>query len=332
MRQAYMESLVINIRFFVRSAKEFPILPNMSSSLRHLNALRAFEAAARHSSFAKAAGELHISHSVVSEHVKNLELWLGTELFIRHGNRITLSEDGRSLLPHLTKAFQILRDACYGLLRMSQSGALTIVAEPAIATRILRQRISAFCTEFPHVEVDLIPAWQAPQLGEGHADMIIHFDTRMPASGAVVRKLFPIDGYPACTSELKEQLMSRNGEVDYSDLPLIHDNGRQIWQQWYSTFYPDCMAWQHGRVHSNLSLAIEAAVDGEGVVLADDILCARELKSGALVKLDARETRCIWYSMAVAKDTSPNTAVVSFQNWLIEKNLERAQDVESVNG
>ncbi|MCB4457991.1 LysR family transcriptional regulator [Leisingera sp. McT4-56] len=287
----------------------------MLGSLRHLNALRAFEAAARHSSFARAAAELNVSHSVISQHIKTLEQWLGTELFRRLGNRVELSEDGRALLPQVSNGFQVLNDACDGLLRMTQSGTLVVSAEPALASLWLRKRITEFCEEYPKIDIDLRPAWQPPQLGEGHADVVIHFETRQSAGEGQQQRLFPIIGFPACTPELHNRLLA-DGPCDWNSVPLVHDNGREIWHKWFSAHQPSSLCWQEGRVYSDLSLAIEAAVDGEGVVLADEVLCAKALQSGALVKLDPRQIECVWYTVASPNSTREGTAADSFVSWL----------------
>ncbi|PRY75861.1 LysR family transcriptional regulator [Marivita geojedonensis] len=297
----------------------FRYAATMTTSLRHLNALRAFEAAARHQSISRAADELNVSHSVVSQHVKNLEAWFGTELFTRSGNRIVLSEDGRALLPRISGGFQTLSDACSDLLRATQKGTLTISAEPALASLWLRKRITEFCDLFPKIDIDLRPAWQPPQLGEGHADLIIHFETRLPAAGVKRHRLFPIDGYPACAPGVRDRLLSQDGKIDWSDAPLIHDNGREIWHNWFVEHEPGKIRWQQGRVYSDLSLAIDAAVDEEGIVLADDILCAKEMKSGMLVRLDDRQIRCVWYSVATPRRASRKAAVDTFTVWLLEK-------------
>lgn len=291
----------------------------MSTSLRHLNALRAFEAAARHQSIAKAAAELNVSHSVISQHVKNLEAWFGTDLFIRSGNRITLSDDGWALLPRVSGGFQILKDACSDMLRATQKGTLTVSAEPALASLWLRKRITEFCEEFPKVDIDLRPAWQPPRLGEGHADLIVHFETRLPSAGVRKHQLFPIDGYPACSPELFDRLKVLEEGVNWSEAPLVHDNGREIWQKWFATHEPGNVQWEKGRVYSDLSLAIDAALDGEGIILADETLCAREVKSGSLVKLDDRQIRCVWYAIAVPRQATRKPAADTFAAWLIDQ-------------
>lgn len=300
----------------------------MKGSLRHLNALHAFEAAARHSSFAKAAAELNISHSVVSQHVKNLELWLDTKLFVRGGNRIDLTGDGRQLAPQIAHGLQILRDACDGMLRLTQSGVVKVSAEPAIASRWLRKRITEFGKEFPKIDVELKPAWRPPVLGDDHTDIIVHFEERIPLEGTNRARLFPIDGFPACAPQLLDRIERKDAVADFSALPLVHDNGRHIWYDWFLKHIPENEQWEVGKVYSDLSLAIDAAVDAEGVILADDIICRKEIDQGNLVKLDDRINRCTWYCIAVADDTQPNSAVAAFQNWLIaEASTDEDTDV-----
>lgn len=288
----------------------------MANSLRHLNALKAFEAAAKHSSFSKAALELNVSHSVVSQHIKNLEQWLGIELFTRHGNRIELSEEAHKLLPQVANAFQTLRDACDGVRHSNLATNITISAEPAIASRWLRIRITQFCKEYPFINVILKPAWEAPVLGDQGADIVVHFEERLSALGTHTKRLFAIDGFPACSAKMHEQLTSQNTDITLSQLPLIHDNGHEIWRKWFEKYLPEHSAWEHGQVYSDLSLAIDAAIDGEGVILADEVLCQKELASGALIKLDERSTRCTWCSSAFDKSSNKLKTITELVEWL----------------
>lgn len=298
----------------------------MKRPLRHLNALRAFEAAARHSSFAKAALDLNVSHSVVSQHIKNLEEWFGTELFIRYGNRIELSEDGKTLIPHVASAFEMLRDACDNLLHLSRVGTVVVSAEPAISSHWLRRKITEFCAKYPKIEVDLKPAWRPPELGEDHADVVIHFEQRLSVTGGVQERLFPIDGFPACSPELYHEVKFSDHLANFSHLPLVHDNGRHIWYHWFAQFTPDSNQWEEGKVYSDLALAIDAAVDGEGIFLADDILCEKEMKAGQLVQLDDRKIRCTWYRIAIEEDTPTHSPVAAFRNWVLKSSAEVSYD------
>lgn len=291
----------------------------MHSSLRHLNALRAFEAAARHSSISKAAAELNVSHSVVSQHVRNLEEWFGTKLFKRTGNRIELTIEGRQFEPQVAHGLQLLSDACSNLLQSSQVGSIVISAEPALATRWLRRKLTQFSEQFPKIDCHMRADWQVPDLIEGQVDVAIHFEERIQRLQADSSQLFPLEGFPACAPDVYEKIDFSNGPNDFLKLPVIHDNGRHIWQQWFSEHAPDSELWKSGNVLSDLALAIDAAVDGEGVFLADKVICKRELNSGLLKPIDNRSIHCTWYRIATGQNIAQNSPAMTFRNWLVSE-------------
>ncbi len=296
--------------------------------MKHLNALRAFEAAARHESFSKAAAELHVSHTVVGQHVRNLEEWLCAPLFVRHKNWIELTEEGRMLAPRIAEGMQILSDACDAFQPSSRQSVIEVVAEPAISSRWLRRLIVEFQKDNPGIEINLRSAWSPPARTAAGWDMVVHFERRIPGSRRATNRLFPIDGFPACSPELLLQIKAEQSPLDIGSLPLIHDHGTTIWRQWFEKFDPTSTAWETGRIHSDLSLAIDAAVDGEGVILADNIICKRELATGSLVKIDERTVRCAWYCSMVSLDRRVPPALRLFQTWLMEcaKNARNDQD------
>lgn len=282
-----------------------------------LNAIRAFEAAARHESLAKAASELGVSHTVVSRHVRNLEQWLEAPLFVRSGNRVVLTEDARAASPKVTAAFQSINDTFDALRGAPRRSRIRVRAEPAFATRWLRRHAHGFRAEHPHFEIDIEAARTLPNRWDGMADVVIHFEERLPAAAGTALRLFPIDAYPACSAAFAG--LSAGAPVDLRALPLVHDHGLDMWRAWFARYEPGSEAWRNGRVYSDLSLAIDAAVDGEGVFLADDIVCATELETGALVRLDDRTLRCTWYGAAFAEATASAPAIAAFRSWLIRQ-------------
>lgn len=291
----------------------------MFNSIRHLNALRAFEAAARHKSIASAAQELHVSHSVVSQHVRNLEEWFGLKLFERLGNRIELTEHARQLEPQIAHGYQILNDACENMLRLTHKGTINISAEPAIASRWLRKKLTAFSKKFPNIECNLRSEWRAPSIDDEHVDIIVHFEERFEHANIRYTNLFTVEGFPACAPEVFDQLAGGYSENGFSDFPLIHDNGRHIWQHWYAEHERGDESWKVGSVHSDLALAIDAAVDGEGIFLADKIICARELANGTLKVLDERTSRCTRYCVAVDEQSHGKSIVETFKIWIVDQ-------------
>ncbi|MDO6728201.1 LysR family transcriptional regulator [Cognatishimia sp. 1_MG-2023] len=296
----------------------------MKNNLQYLNAMRAFEAAARHVSFAAASSELNVSHSVISRHVRNLELWYEVDLFVRSGNHVELSEEGHVLFSEIRKPFQVLRDASEKFTARTRNNkvSLTVSAEPAVAARWLRRQITAYCDEVKNVEVDLLPTWR-PQGAEGtKTDLAVHFAGRLPGAENAEESLFPVLGYPACSPKLIEGLES---DCDFDtlaeQLPLVHDNGRRIWQNWFAQHRPGSDLWEEGKVYTDFSLAIGAAVDGEGIILADDIICASEFRNGSLVRIDERGTKCTEYVISQLADKSTQSAAEALKNWLIKMAL-----------
>lgn len=288
----------------------------MADATSYLNAVRAFEAAARHESIAKAAAELCVSHTVVSRHIKNLEAWLETKLFERKGNRIVLTRNARMIAPKITAAFLSINESFESLRSSRPEWHLRVSAEPAFATKWLRRRIKEFQNEFPRIELDIVALRRPTDIHGSDTDVIIHFDKRLPAKEAGEHRLFPIDGYPACSPEILTEHGEEEGKPEFPGLPLVHDHGHEIWRDWFLKYVPGCDDWRHGRIYSDLSLAIDAAIDGEGVILADDILCAKEIRTGALVKLDDRVLRCAWYCAVYNNATVSTPAVNAFRSWL----------------
>ncbi|MEM7225630.1 MAG: LysR substrate-binding domain-containing protein [Pseudomonadota bacterium] len=284
----------------------------MSGRLPPLSALRTFEAAAHWESFAKAADDLCVSQSAVSQQIRILEEDLQVRLFERLGNRVALTEDGRALGARLSEAFEIIAEACAQTTRSKGKAALRISAETAFASRWLRPRLADFRAAHPEIQVTL----QAGATGDPSADIAVHFEKRLNEATHGVERLFPIDGYPACAPAFLMQNPDIHAPEDIARLPLIHDNTRMIWRRWFARFLPGSEAWRSGYVYSDLALAIDAAADGDGVFLADDRLCAREIASGALVHALSETVRCAWYALAIHHERAGDRPVQAFAEWL----------------
>jgi LysR family glycine cleavage system transcriptional activator len=290
----------------------------MARRLPPLSALRTFEAAAHWESFAKAADDLCVSQSAVSQQIRTLEEWLQVRLFLRLGNRVALTEEGRALGSRLSEAFEIIAEACAQTTRSKGTAAVHISAETAFASRWLRPRLAEFREANPDIQVYLKAGGELGSASTDTMDIIIHFEKRLNDATHAIDRLFPIDGYPACSPGFLEKNPDIREPADICRFPLIHDNSRMIWRRWFDRFVPGSEAWQGGYVYSDLSLAIDAATDGDGVFLADDLLCAREIASGALIKVLPETVRCAWYCTAVHHERKSNLSVQAFRGWLHE--------------
>ena len=288
----------------------------MKYRLPPLSTLRAFESASRHENFARAADELCVSHSAISQHIRVLEDYLQVKLFGRLGNRVELTEEGRALRPRVGEAFEIMAEACAYAGRLSEERSISISAEPAFATRWLRPRLAEFRTANPDISVYLNAGWDQGSAQGSNADIVIYFESWLNETSYKLDRLFPIDGYPACSPKFLEENPTIREPSSLCELPLIHDNTRTVWRRWFSEFVPGSEAWKNGYVYTDLSLAIDAALDGEGIFLADDILCAHEIDSGSLVKALPETIRCAWYCIAVRSERATDPAVQAFSEWI----------------
>ena len=288
----------------------------MARRIPPLSALRAFESAAHWESFAKAADDLCVSQSAVSQQIRSLEDWLEVSLFSRLGNRVALTEEGRALGSRLSEAFEIIDEACARATRSKRTAAVHVSAEAAFASRWLRPRLAAFREAHPDIDLFLRVGGEPGSAGLEATDIVVHFEKRLNDATYSVERLFPIDGYPACSPSFLDEHPNIRKPSDICGLPLIHDNSRMIWRRWFERFAPGSETWRSGYVYSDLSLAIDAATDGEGVFLADDLLCAQEIASGAFVKALPETLRCAWYCSGTHHERAGIQSVRIFRDWL----------------
>ena len=145
----------------------------MSRRLPPLNALRAFEAAARHLSFTKAADELHVTQAAVSHQIKALEEWLGLPLFRRMNRALALTEAGQSYLPPVREAMDTLSQATDRLIRADSSGTLTISTMPSFASKWLVPRLMRFQKRHPEMDVRVHSTAQVVDFARHDVDLAI---------------------------------------------------------------------------------------------------------------------------------------------------------------
>ena len=249
-----------------------------------LNALRAFEAAARHNGFVAAAEELHVSRGAISRHVKLLEDYLGTPLFRRHAKGVTLTEAGKRLRPVLTESFEaISREAQ----RLSSSASdLRIICPPATSIRWLIPKLELFRQRHPEIRVRLTTEFHS-EIGMDVSSYDIGFSVEHwpDRTGDIeVQNLFPIVLTPACAPDLLRGQVPLRSPEDLARFTLLHETPRhEDWRTWLGHFGVPGVNPDDGDEFPNLDITAKAAVMGAGLVMADLVLCREELASGALV-------------------------------------------------
>ena len=290
------------------------LLRMMTRNLPSLNALRAFEAAARHNSFTSAAAELHVTHAAISRHVRELESWMGAKLFRRLGRGVDLTDAGKAYRRRLTKIFDDLAAATAAAKKALSAAQLTVSVESAFAARWLVPRLGRFHAAHPDIELTLDvtddrvnfrsdPAELAIRYGEGKWDDVD------------VTLLSELTTSPVCSPALL------NGETletpsDVAKFPLIHEETKDWWTQWLEEFGGSGAALETGLIFRNSHLAIEAAEAGQGFVLGDNLLVADAIASGKLVRPFDAEWDCGGYYIVRPENGEESAAAAAFRTWL----------------
>ncbi|UAB89256.1 transcriptional regulator GcvA [Ruegeria sp. SCSIO 43209] len=256
----------------------------MTDRLPPLTALRAFDAAARHMSFAKAAEELNVTPAALSFQIKSLEEHLGHPLFRRLNRAVKLTEAGRTLAPGTADGFAALQAAWQATRRLQDETSLTVTAGPALTAKWLAPRLYEFARANPGIDLKFSATLRNMDLERDDVDVAIRFGYG-PDEGLYsvpVRKEWLT---PVMTPELAEQFPT---PASLREAPLIHDDSisflkpRCDWPAWFRAVGLDFTP-THGAHFSNADHAIDAAVAGVGVVLGRRAMILKDLTEGRLV-------------------------------------------------
>jgi len=289
-----------------------------------LNALRAFEAAARHQSFARAANELCVTEGAISRHVKLLEDELGVLLFRRLGRKVELTEQGHQLLPVLHEAFGSIAQAASRV--ASQKTHLRVVSGPTIAIRWLVPRLERFRAKECGFAVQLTTESAAlMQVTQGNYDLAINcgsWPNPVFPEGVKAIRLIPQALTPVCSPRLLEGRRLESVD-DLANFDLLHSSSDHFdWKNWAKQFGGAEFDVIRGQTYPNRDMVFRAAVMGEGVTLGELFVLTEELASGALVApladLVYRNPALDYY--AVVRDAmGDDPRIVAFCQWLIEE-------------
>jgi len=251
-----------------------------------LNALRAFEAAARHEGFVGASDELHVTRGAISRQVKLLEEHLGRQLFLRNGKGVELTSAGRQLLPVLTDAFKRIGEEATRI--VADASDLRVICSPATSIRWLLPRLQGFRQNHPEINIRLTSDFFGG-FGFDAADYDLgfsceHWPGRSPS--ILAQPLFEATNTPACAPALLARGPGIERPEDLARHTLLHEStGHGDWITWLKYFGVQGVDPAKGLDLTNLDMATKAAVLGNGIVMADLVLCRDEFESGALVQL-----------------------------------------------
>jgi LysR family glycine cleavage system transcriptional activator len=299
----------------------------MLRRLPPLNALKAFEAAARHESFTRAAEELFVTQGAVSHQVKALETELGVKLFNRERQRLVITDAGRQYLAILRDAFDRIAVGTERLLQRQSSGALTVSTSPDFAAKWLVNRLGRFAEEHPNIDLRVSATLHHVDFAREDVDLAVrHGDGNWP--GLDVMRLSPEYLFPVCSPKL---LAGRNRLAKPGDVlkfPLIHVDDRKNWKRWLEVAEVPEVESLHGPVLNRESMAIDAAVDGQGIALARMTLATTDLISGRLLRPFAEELRLSKSYWIICPQATANLPkILTFRQWLL---AEAASDLQQL--
>jgi LysR family transcriptional regulator, glycine cleavage system transcriptional activator len=293
----------------------------------YLNALRAFEASARHRSFSAAAVELHVTPAAVGQLVRTLEDWLGTPLFIRgNGGRARLipTEAAERALPDLRAGFDRLTLGVERLKESSASGVLTVTVSPAFAAKWLLPRIDRFQTAWPDTDVRLDTSHKPVDFVAQRIDIGVRYGSGTWA-GLDADKLMDEEVYPVCSPKLLGKHREWRTPNDLAREILIHDlsmdeqAGFPSWPEWLRKAGVTHFAAKRGMKINNSAAVLQAAIEGQGIALARSVMARDDLATGRLVRLfpDVSFASPLAYYIVYRRECASLPRLAAFRLWLL---------------
>jgi LysR family glycine cleavage system transcriptional activator len=301
-----------------------------------LNALRAFEAAARHLSFKNAARELHVTAGAVSHQVKVLEDHLGVALFRRLTRALELTPEAHAMLPKVREGLESLTQALERVRQRGSTAMLTVMTPPNFAARWLVPRLARFTSAHPDIELHLvsrpgmIDGRDADTSPENAVDVasdtpiaMVRFGIgRYP--GFHVDEVFAVKYVPVCSPRLLKGPHPLRVPADLRHHTLLHDDtvteggARPNWGDWLEAAGVEGVDAMRGPHFGDASLAVEAAIEGIGITLAIKALVRSEIESGRLVvPFNITAPAAYAYYLVTTDHDAALEAVQAFREWLL---------------
>ena len=284
--------------------------------LPSLTALRAFECAARHAHFGRAAAELCVTDSAVSHQIRQLEDQLGVVLFQRSGRQVLPTVEAQQLLRSLQQAFALIGKACDELRDPASRTVLHLAVTAELAQKWLIHRLDDFTRRYPHITLHLYEQPIDSGTPASNIDVAVVYGTGPgDARDHFVRPLPALNFFPVCSPGLFNQGRMR-APRDVSRYCLLHDDqDGKTWAAWLSTHAGDVLPEQQ-LYFAHAGLALEAAALGQGVAMGDDLTCQNDLDSGRLVRPFPVSVPALGqYALVCERVRLEHSAVASFIEW-----------------
>ena len=297
-------------------------------SIAHLNALRAFEASARHQSFSLAAQELNVTPAAVGQLVRTLEDWLGSPLFVRSTSgraRLVTTEVAEQALPDIRAGLERLAVGLERLRSGSAGGVLTVTVSPAFAAKWLLPRIERFQAAWPETDLRLDTSLKPVDFVAQRIDVGVRYG-RGQWPGLAAEKLMDEEVYPVCAPALLTTA-TLQAPGDLRGQVLIHDQsvdtstGFASWQAWLRHAGVQGVPTDRGLRINNSAAVLQAAIDGQGVALARSVMAHDDLAAGRLVRLfpQVRLESALAYYVVYRPECIAQPKVAAFRDWLLRE-------------
>jgi LysR family glycine cleavage system transcriptional activator len=302
----------------------------MRPRLPPLNSLKAFEAAARHESFTRAAEELCVTQGAVSQQVKALEAGLGIKLFNRERQRLIITEAGRDYLTIVRDALDRIAVGTERLLQRQNSGVLTVSTSPDFAAKWLVHRLGHFAEAHADIDLRVSATLHHVDFTREEVDLAVrHGDGNWPGLDPV--QLSAEQLFAVCSPTLLSGRRKLAKPADLLKFPLLHLDNRDDWNEWLRAVGVGDAEVTHGPVLNRVSMVIDAAINGQGVALARTTLAAWDLINGRLLRpfpdsLPLSKT----YWIICPRATSNLPKIVTFRNWLLSEAAADARRLKTL--
>lgn len=296
----------------------------MARKLPPLNAVKAFEAAARHLSFKRAADELCVTPAAVSQQVKALEEYLSVTLFKREHKGLLLTDAAQRCLPGLQEGFDRISRAMGKIAPRSDSPSVTVMVSPSFASKWLVPRLDEFHAQYPDIQVRVSCVLQQVGLRQTDGDVAVSYDfenAKQPGHELLLSEIIYPVWSPALASDAQIKTPS-----DLVQLTLIHDENMvrlqefPSWETWLNRFDVDSARFENGPRLPLSSMAIEAAISGHGAALGRSVLVQDDIRKGQLVGLqDAQYPTSFGYFLEQLHPDFRTEQSTIFVSWLREQ-------------
>jgi LysR family glycine cleavage system transcriptional activator len=292
----------------------------MRPHIPSLSVLQAFEAAARHLSFTRAAEELNVTQSAISRHIRGLEARLGLRLFRRTKQRIALSEAGEAYLPEVRSCLDRIEASTKQLVTYRRgAGVLNLATLPTFGTKWLAPRLASFYQRRPGILLNFIIQTEPFDFSGSDIDAAIHFGS-LVWPNVVAERLIGEELIPVCSPKLRSEIGSARAPGKLMKFPLLQLTPLpNAWSEWLLAAGVSSPLSHQGPRFEHFSMAIQAAISNFGILLVPHFLVADDIREGRLVipyPVAIKTNMAYYFIYPHFKSNLPSLR--SFRDWILE--------------